>query len=147
YRNLAVIINGLVDDHVQAALETARLAGLYARGDLREDFPRLPGEKAMLMEAMDGVKANLLALSQEIGSLAQAAVRGAFSVGGDERRFEFGFRGMIDHLNRLMETADSSLQSLSHVLQAVAAGDLTVRMEGDYQGVFAQMRDAANTTV
>ncbi|RRN76094.1 methyl-accepting chemotaxis protein, partial [Pseudoxanthomonas sp. SGD-10] len=47
----------------------------------------------------------------------------------------------------LMHTSDTSLQSLAQVLQAVADGDLTVRMDGDYEGVFAQMRDAANTTV
>ena len=147
YRHLMETINAVVGEHIDAALGAAHLAGAYARGDLREDFPRVPGEKQVLMDAMDGVKANLLALSQEIGNLAQAAVRGDFSVRGDESRFEFGFRDMVANLNLLMETADSSLQSLSHVLQAVAAGDLTVRMEGDYQGVFAQMRDAANTTV
>src|SRR5690606_2093367 len=121
--------------------------GAYARGDLHDDFPRVPGEKAVLMEAMDGVKANLLALSEEIGNLSTAAVHGDFSQRGDESRFEFGFRDMVANLNRLMQTSDTSLQSLAQVLQAVADGDLTVRMDGEYEGVFAQMRDAANTTV
>ena len=147
YRKLMEIVNAVVNEHIQAALAAGHLAAAYARGDLREDFPRVPGEKAILMDAMDGVKANLLALSEEIGSLSAAAVHGDFSQRGDESRFEFGFRDMVANLNRLMHTADTSLQSLSGVLQAVAEGDLTVRMDGDYQGVFAQMRDAANTTV
>ncbi|WP_024712629.1 methyl-accepting chemotaxis protein, partial [Xanthomonas oryzae] len=37
-------------------------------------------------------------------------------------------------------------QSLSGLLQSIAAGDLTARMSGQYQGVFAQMRDDANAT-
>ncbi len=35
----------------------------------------------------------------------------------------------------------------SQLLSAIAEGDLTARMHGDYQGVFARMRDDANTTV
>ncbi|MCE4076837.1 methyl-accepting chemotaxis protein, partial [Stenotrophomonas acidaminiphila] len=33
------------------------------------------------------------------------------------------------------------------LLQAIARGDLTARMHGDFQGVFARMRDDANATV
>ncbi|PPU86440.1 methyl-accepting chemotaxis protein, partial [Xanthomonas albilineans] len=46
----------------------------------------------------------------------------------------------------LMSTADGNLQSLSALLQAIAAGDLTARMRGEFHGVFAQMRDDANAT-
>ncbi|KFA33544.1 methyl-accepting chemotaxis protein, partial [Xanthomonas vasicola] len=51
-----------------------------------------------------------------------------------------------ESLNTLMATADGNLQSLSSLLQSIAAGDLTARMSGEYQGVFAQMRDDANAT-
>jgi methyl-accepting chemotaxis protein len=147
YRQLGEQINAQIGEHIGAALLASRLAGAYARGDLREDFPRLPGEKAVLMEAMDGVKANLLALSGQIGALSTAAMRGDFSQRGDESRFEFGFREMVANLNQLMGTADGSLQSLSGLLKAVADGDLTTQMEGAYEGVFADMRDDANATV
>ncbi|MFP3813474.1 methyl-accepting chemotaxis protein, partial [Bacillus sp. SIMBA_005] len=54
---------------------------------------------------------------------------------------------MVDGLNRLMRTADGNLASVSGVLQAIARGDLTARMDGDFHGVFAAMRDDANATV
>ena len=147
YRKLGEQINAQLSEHINAALLAGRMAADYARGDLREDFPRLPGEKAVLMQAMDSVKANLLAFSDQIGTLSQAAVRGDFSQRGDESGFEYGFREMVANLNQLMGTADASLQSLSVVLRDVAAGDLTTRMDGHYEGVFAEMRDAANATV
>ncbi|WP_024745608.1 methyl-accepting chemotaxis protein, partial [Xanthomonas oryzae] len=56
------------------------------------------------------------------------------------------FRVMVESLNTLMATADGNLQSLSGLLQSIAAGDLTARMSGDFHGVFAQMRDDANAT-
>ena len=137
YRKLGEQINAQLSEHINAALLAGRMAADYARGDLREDFPRLPGEKAVLMQAMDSVKANLLAFSDQVGTLSQAAVRGDFSQRGDESGFEYGFREMVANLNQLMGTADASLQSLSVVLRDVAAGDLTTRMDGHYEGVFA----------
>jgi methyl-accepting chemotaxis protein len=50
-------------------------------------------------------------------------------------------------LNGLLDANASSLHEVSRVLAALAEGDLTVRMEGDYQGVYATMRDSANATV
>src|SRR5690606_26928814 len=143
FRHLTAVINAVMHEHIQAALHAGHLAAAYARGDLREDFPRVPGGKAVLMEAMDSVKASLLALSQEIGTISQAATRGDFSLRGDEARFEFGFRDMVADLNRLMATTDGSLQSISQLLKAIARGDLGARMEGEYEGVFAEMRDDA----
>ncbi|MBB1116684.1 MCP four helix bundle domain-containing protein [Stenotrophomonas sp. W1S232] len=147
YRIVAESINTLVHDHITAALTAGELANRYASGDLSQDFPRMPGEKQVLMHAMDSVKASIQGISAEILRVSQAAVQGDFSVRGDEARFEFGFREMVANLNQLMATADGNLGSLSQLLRGIAEGDLSVRMHGDYQGVFARMRDDANTTV
>ncbi|KRG39427.1 chemotaxis protein [Stenotrophomonas pictorum JCM 9942] len=147
YGLMVAELNALVGSHIDAANAVSALMGRYAIGDLSENFLRLPGEKAVLTQTMDTVKANLLAISNEIGTLSQAAVRGDFSARGDESRFQFGFRDMVSDLNQLMARSDANLHSLSVLLQAIAEGDLTQRMQGDFQGVFAQMRDDANITV
>ena len=54
---------------------------------------------------------------------------------------------LAQQLNSLLDANTSSLAQVSRVLTALAQGDLTVRMDGDFQGVFAQMRDDANATV
>ncbi|WP_058195988.1 methyl-accepting chemotaxis protein [Xanthomonas translucens] len=138
--------NELAASHIAVKLRLAQIMGRYAIGDLREDMERLPGEKAVLTETMDTVKQNLTAMNREINQLASAAAAGDFSVRGDAQRFQHDFRAMVDSLNLLMATADSNLQSLSTLLQAIAAGDLSVRMHGEFQGVFATMRDDANAT-
>jgi methyl-accepting chemotaxis protein len=119
----------------------------YAIGDLSVDMDRLPGEKAVLTEAMDATKANLSAINGEIKRLASAAAAGDFSQRGDDEKYQHDFRDMIGGLNRLMETTDANLGEVSALLRAIARGDLTARMEGDFHGVFARMRDDANATV
>ncbi|MDR6673020.1 methyl-accepting chemotaxis protein [Xanthomonas sp. 1678] len=138
--------NALAAAHIAVTLRLAQIVGRYAIGDLSEDMDRLPGEKAVLAETMDTVKQNLTAMNREIGQLATAAAAGDFSVRGDAQRFQYDFRAMVDNLNQLMATADGNLDALSKLLQAIAAGDLTARMRGEFHGVFATMRDDANAT-
>ncbi|MCW0380685.1 hypothetical protein NB697_003531 [Xanthomonas sacchari] len=138
--------NALAASHIAVKLRLAQIMGRYAIGDLSDDMDRLPGEKAVLTETMDKVKQNLTAMNHEIKHLAGAAAAGDFSVRGDAERFQYDFRLMVDSLNQLMATADGNLQALSSLLQSIAAGDLTARMHGQFQGVFATMRDDANAT-
>ncbi|NIJ78659.1 methyl-accepting chemotaxis protein-1 (serine sensor receptor) [Xanthomonas campestris] len=146
YARMAEDINTLVASHLAVQTNLARIMGRYAIGDLSESMDRLPGEKAVLTQTMDEVKANLSAMNREIKQLAQSAANGDFSARGDAERFQYDFLVMVDSLNQLMATADGNLQSLSSLLQSIAAGDLTARMTGEFKGVFAQMRDDANAT-
>ncbi|MCC8470439.1 methyl-accepting chemotaxis protein [Xanthomonas phaseoli] len=147
YGRMAGDTNALVDSHIQVTARLAQIMGRYAIGDLNDDMDALPGEQAKLTQTMAQVKHNLAAMNQQIKQLAQAAAAGDFSARGDAAQFQYDFRIMVESLNQLMATADGSLQALSGMLQAIAAGDLTARMDGQFQGVFAQMRDDANATV
>ncbi len=138
--------NDLVAAHIAVKMRLLDVVKRYAIGDLAHDMDRLPGEKAVLTETMDTAKHTLGAINAEIRRLVDAAARGDFSVRGDAARFDYEFRDMIEGLNRLMQTADTNLASISSVLQSIADGDLTARMDGDFHGVFAEMRDDANTT-
>ncbi|WP_372376135.1 methyl-accepting chemotaxis protein [Xanthomonas axonopodis pv. cajani] len=146
YGRMANDTNALVASHVAVQNDLARIMGRYAIGELSEDMQPLPGEKAAFSNTMSQVKLNLSAMNHQIKHLAQAAANGDFSACGDVERFQFDFRIMVESLNQLMSTADGNLQSLSALLQSIAAGDLTARMSGDFRGVFAQMRDDANAT-
>ncbi|WP_372390399.1 methyl-accepting chemotaxis protein [Xanthomonas sp. NCPPB 3582] len=146
YGRMASDTNNLVGSHIAVKMKLAQIMGRYAIGDLSQDMDKLPGEKAVLTDTMVQVKANLAAMNHEIKHLAQAAANGDFSARGDAERFQYDFRAMVDSLNTLMSTADGNLQSLSRLLQSIAAGDLTARMSGEFRGVFAQMRDDANAT-
>ncbi|WP_254460897.1 methyl-accepting chemotaxis protein [Xanthomonas sacchari] len=146
YGRMAAETNALVASHLAVKNRLAQIMGRYAIGDLSQDMDRLPGEEAVLSQTMDEVKANLSAMNGQIKQLAIAAADGDFSARGDAERFQYDFRVMVESLNQLMATADGNLQALSTLLQAIAAGDLTARMHGDFSGVFAQMRDDANAT-
>ncbi|KAB7781410.1 methyl-accepting chemotaxis protein [Xanthomonas sp. LMG 12460] len=138
--------NELVASHIAVKMRLLQIIQRYAIGDLSEDMDRLPGEKAVLTETMDMAKQNLTAMSEQIKQLAEAAAAGAFGTRGDPERFQYGFRLMVQDLNAMMEVSDRNLGELSTLLRAIAAGDLTARMHGEFHGVFGRMRDDANAT-
>ncbi|WP_051322819.1 methyl-accepting chemotaxis protein [Luteimonas sp. J29] len=147
FRDMAGHVNSLVFSHIGVLLQAVDLIGAYARGDLSGTFPRLPGKKAGLTQAVDGVKAGLESMMAEIGGLVDAAVAGDFSRRGDSDHFEFAYRDMIDNLNLLMHSADRGLREIGTLLAAVAEGDLTRQADAGLPGQFGKLAADANETV
>ncbi|MEG0184335.1 MAG: methyl-accepting chemotaxis protein [Stenotrophomonas sp.] len=146
YGKMVADTNALVDAHIQVKMRAIAIMGRYAVGDLSQDMERLPGEKAVITQALDAVKSNLGAINAEIRRLAAAAAAGDFSQRGDSARFEHDFRAMVDGLNQLMQTTEQNLGEVSTMLRAIADGRLGARMHGDFQGVFARIAGDANAT-
>jgi len=147
YGHMVRETNALVASHISAIQDALQIMQRYSIGDLSPDIARLPGEKAAMTQTVDAVKASLSAINAEIKRLAGAAATGDFSQRGDADSYQYDFREMVAGLNTLMETTDENLSEVSNLLQAIARGDLSVRMQGDFHGVFARMRDDANATV
>ncbi|KAG1388537.1 hypothetical protein G6F59_015908 [Rhizopus arrhizus] len=118
----------------------------YAIGDLSRDLPDYPGEKGALTRTLSAVKQSLMAINAQIDELARAARAGDFSMRGDAAAFQYQFKAMVEHLNGMMASSQASIADVSDVLRAISHGDLTARMDGEYDGVFARMRDDANPT-
>ena len=86
-------------------------------------------------------------LETEVAALVDAAAHGELQ-GRIALEGKQGFvRTLSTSINHLLATFETNLGDLQALLAALARGDLSVRMEGDLQGVFARMRDDANATV
>ncbi|WP_313171778.1 methyl-accepting chemotaxis protein [Stenotrophomonas sp.] len=85
-------------------------------------------------------------VEKEVARIIEAAAAGDLSgrIGtADKDGF---FLQLAEQINSLLDANASSLEQISALLSALSRGDLTVRMHGEYQGVFATMRDDANAT-
>ncbi|MBN8426173.1 MAG: CZB domain-containing protein [Xanthomonadales bacterium] len=147
YQRLVIGVNGLVQSHIDTKFNAIGLIERYGVGDLSKDIALLPGEKARVSESVRAVKSNLTAINNEIQRLVNAANAGDFTVRGEADRFQFAFREMVDGLNQLMRVTDSGLRDFGRLAGALAQGDLTDHVTGDYKGQFGTMKDALNSTV
>jgi methyl-accepting chemotaxis protein len=86
-------------------------------------------------------------LRDAIGQVVAAAVEGDFSH-RMTRDFEFAdLNAFAASMNELVETIDSGLRETRRVMQALADGDLTDSMRGQFTGAFAELQNNVNATM
>ncbi len=147
YGEMATSVNELV---AQQSAITFRLVGVveaYARGDFSVEMAPLPGELARVSDACNDARSKLLAVADEIKRLSAAAATGEFDARGEESQFEFEYREMVANLNRLMTEAARGVDAVGEVLARLAEGDLSRRVDGEFQGRFATLQSNTNVSV
>ncbi|MDP2433413.1 MAG: methyl-accepting chemotaxis protein, partial [Pseudomonadota bacterium] len=87
-----------------------------------------------------------VAVEREVASLVDAAAAGDFGRRLKSEGKEGFFLQLSEGINRLVETSERGMNDVARVLKALAAGDLTQRIDADYQGLIGQLKDDANGT-
>jgi len=86
-------------------------------------------------------------IQREVAEIVQAASYGVLEMRLETAGKEGFFATLSDGINMLLANTEQALNATSAVLNQVARGDLTSTVEGDYAGVFGQLKDDTNTTV
>ncbi|MCW2005392.1 methyl-accepting chemotaxis protein/methyl-accepting chemotaxis protein-1 (serine sensor receptor) [Xanthomonas arboricola] len=85
-------------------------------------------------------------VEDEVARIVRAAAAGDMTGRVDTDGKQGFFLQLAQQLNGLLDANAASIEQISALLSALSRGDLTVRMHGEFKGVFAQMRDDANAT-
>ncbi len=85
-------------------------------------------------------------IQREISFVVAAAAEGDFSrkINTDDTSDSYG--ELVSGLNSVTDMVDNAMQDFSNMLQSLANGDLSARIDTDYQGVFNALKDDANLT-
>jgi len=86
-------------------------------------------------------------VQKEIDDIVQSAAMGDLSkrVSVDDKQ-DF-FKALAVSLNDLQDRIEGVLLDTAGLLKALASGDLTQSIQGEYQGLFAQLKEDSNATV
>jgi methyl-accepting chemotaxis protein len=87
-----------------------------------------------------------LAVQEEISRIVDAASAGEFSQRIDMRGKTGFFENLGNGINQLLETSETGLSDIAHMLGALSRGDLTEQITNEYAGMFGQLKDDANRT-
>lgn len=88
-----------------------------------------------------------IAIEKEIDQIINSAANGDFDNKLDLNGKEGFFRSVSEGLNSLLDTTNVAVDDVKRVLSALSNGDLSQRIDRDYQGGFAQLKEDANNTV
>ena len=127
--------------------EAVGVANRIAQGDLSGTVVVRQDDSSSMLAAMKQMQDSLSGLVNEIRQMVQSAEKGDLSKRinlGDKQGFGKEIAGA---LNQLMVVTDTSLQDVARVASALAAGDLSQKVEAVYPGSFGQTASAVNATV
>ncbi|WP_434515317.1 methyl-accepting chemotaxis protein [Dechloromonas sp. ARDL1] len=137
-RNLLATLKGT---HRASMTIGGRHFNLIATPILNPDGERL----GTVVEWLDRTAEVLV--EQEVASIIGAAASGDFSRRLDSDKMSGFFRQISEGINALLEANTRALGDVGAMLARLAQGDLTRKIDADYQGMLGTLKDDANTTV
>ena len=140
-------LNETLDAVVGPLQVAARCVDQISRGEIPPkitesyagDFARL---RDCLNQCIDAVNALVL----DANALADAAVAGKLSTRAEVTRHQHDFRKIVEGVNRTLDAILAPVSEASKVLDLLAARDLRARLEGNYQGDHARIKESVNGT-
>jgi methyl-accepting chemotaxis protein len=126
--------------------DVSSVANAVAIGDFSKDV-RLASDGDVLGKSMLAMKQKVQALVEDTYSLARTAARGDLSVRVDTRKHSGEYAKIIEAINGTLDAIINPINESSAVLERVAERDLTVRIQGNYEGDFARIKHVLNKAV
>ncbi|RMH16621.1 MAG: methyl-accepting chemotaxis protein [Gemmatimonadetes bacterium] len=126
-----------LQEHVLAAIDR------LSRGDLAVQIEQ-SDEDDEIAPVLWRIRDSLQGLVDELGQLTRAARDGRLDARADAGRLEGSYREIADGVNAILEAVVAPIEEALSVLERMAQRDLSVRMEGSYQGDYAKIKAALN---
>ncbi len=139
---------GKTMDIFAEALQVHFLGSLkkIAVGDLNVRLP-LQDKDDEIAPAVNSTVDALKGLVDEANGLINAAVNGKLHVRGDENKFLGGYREIVKGVNELLNAVIMPVNEATKILEKMAGGDFTKKMEGDYKGDHEIIKNSINALV
>jgi len=129
--------------------ELGRVVGRASEGDFDQRF-EIEGKNGVNKTTAEAIN-RLLDVSQaglrDVQRLTSRAVLGEFDQRIDLSGKSGFFLEMAEGTNDLMESVDHGLNTLQSALQSLAAGDLDHAIDGNFNGIFDDLKSGFNGTV
>ncbi|NVD73726.1 HAMP domain-containing protein [Duganella sp. BJB1802] len=145
FRHMAQGINSMVAGHIAVKKKAMACVKAFGEGDFSAPLETFPGKKAFINQTIEQVRANLLALIEDTGTLARAAQAGELDTRADATRHAGDFRRIVQGVNGALDAIVVPLREVQQVLASMETGDLSKTIRGDYQGAFAELKGAVNS--
>ncbi len=124
----------------------AAVAQALGEGDLHISIEKR-SERDVLAKSFIQAIQSLQDLIDEIRELADAAREGVLGRRGSTDRFKGAYGELVYGINSMLDAIVAPIDEAAAVLDRVAERDLRVRVEGEYRGGHARVRNALNTAI
>ncbi len=86
-------------------------------------------------------------IENEVAHIVEAAANGDFSKNIDENGKQGFSLVLAKGINQVLQTTSTGIEDVVRVMRSLAQGNLTQKIEDDYNGVFDQLKNDVNITI
>ncbi len=101
----------------------------------------------ILAKTMARIREAVGGMAADVNTLAQAAADGHLSSRADATKHYGGYRKIVEGINLLLERIAVPMKEASEALSRIASNDLSVRVQGNYKGEYARLKEDINKMV
>src|SRR5262250_693252 len=154
WEGCVVSVNALIDDLVSPTLETARVIGAVAKGDLSQSMILDSDGRPLEGEFLRTAKV-VNSMVDQLGSFASEVTRVVREVGTEGKLGgQAGVKGvagtwkdLTDSVNSMAGNLTGQVRNIADVTTAVANGDLSKKITVDVKGEILELKNTINTMV
>ncbi len=139
--------NKMAGDLIDDTLDAMEVATQYGIGNFEPLVRRHVNEKVVLTEAFDKLQDNLKMISGEVLKAVEEAKKGNLSFRADESKFKASFKEMIVGINHTLDSIIVPMNETIEVMGKISQGDLSAKVEGEYEGDILKLKNSINETV
>jgi methyl-accepting chemotaxis protein len=148
YKDIIDRFNDTLDAIAKPLYASVEYLGKMSRGEELEDMENIyRGIYSELVEGILSIKATNDSMIVEMTKLAERAAEGDLRHRADTDSLKGVYKLISNGVNKTLDSVIAPLEEASEVLQEMAKGNLNVRMEGDYKGDNAELKEAINSTI
>ncbi|MBP7401442.1 MAG: MCP four helix bundle domain-containing protein [Clostridia bacterium] len=140
---MAQAMDAFADDMQHQVIGTMQR---IAAGDMSAELQPKDAEDE-ITPALKTTITTVRSLVDETNVLIGAAVDGRLETRANAARFEGSWKELLNGFNQVLETVVKPIDEASAVLAGMARGNLEIRMEGDYKGDYALIKESMNGTL
>jgi methyl-accepting chemotaxis protein len=111
------------------------LPNLYEKLEAADENNKLLPSIVSMMESVQK-------LGEAASSIADAAQTGNLDYQADSSDYKGAYADVVENLNGALRAISAPLQEIKQVLSAMADGDLTMSMQGGYEGEYQEISQA-----
>ncbi len=143
-------IKSSVNTTIQRIEHIIIIVNKVSRGDIEElDSLKKVGKRCPndeLLPAFVRMMEAIKSITDEINKLAVAAIDGKLEIRADSEKHLGDFKKIVISLNETLDSILIPIKEAMITLEKIAARDLTVRVDGNYKGDHAKLKNSVNLT-
>jgi len=144
FRKMAEGVNGMVAGHISVKKKSMACIAEFGRGNFDAPLERFPGKKAFINDTIEQVRQHLKNLINDTDLLISNATDGKLDFRADAARHLGDFGKIVQGINRTLDAVIEPVKEASVILSKIAGGDLAARVQGQYRGDHARIKDDLN---